>query len=106
MQRIKQNDALTNNANSYIRIHSRWRAIAYRRHTYQRRTLIMQPTILFKNAHYTACALKNGSLIVSSNRRQYGKQLTGENATQWIDAIKTAVDPSEAHALCKAIINF
>jgi hypothetical protein len=65
----------------------------------------MQSQIIFKNQHYTACTMKDGSLIVSNNHKQYGKRLVGNNAEFWIEAIKTAIDTRESAMLCKAIIN-
>ena len=56
--------------------------------------------IIFKNTHYTATEFKDG-LIVQSNRIQKGIHL--EKAAEWIEAIKTAIDKNEAHALCKAV---
>ena len=47
--------------------------------------------------------MKDGSLIVTKNKTQEGRRLIGENAPHWIDSIKTAIDNSEAHALCKAM---
>lgn len=58
--------------------------------------------IIFKNAHYTATQFKDG-LIVQSNRIQKGIHLV--KAAEWIEAIKTAIDKDEAHALCKAVYN-
>ena len=63
----------------------------------------MQSEIIFKNAHYTACAMRDGSLIVTKNRTQEGRRLIGENAPYWIDGIRTAVDSAEASALCRAM---
>ena len=63
----------------------------------------MQSEIIFKNAHYTACAMRDGSLIVTKNRTQEGRRLIGENAPYWIDSIRTAVDSAEASALCRAM---
>ena len=60
-------------------------------------------SVIFKNAFYTACAMKDGSLIVTKNRTQEGRRLIGENAFYWADSIKTAIDSKEASALCRAM---
>ena len=62
-------------------------------------------SIIFKNQHYTACAMRNGLLIVTSNSKQYGKMLTGQAAQDWINHINTALDSAESHAMCRAIVN-
>lgn len=59
--------------------------------------------VIFKNRHYTACAMKDGSLIVTKNDVQKGRQLVGENAPFWIEAIKTAIDSKEASMICRAM---
>ncbi len=59
--------------------------------------------IIFKNRTYTACEMKDGSLIVTKNKTQEGRRLIGENAPHWIDSIKTAIDSKEAAVLCKAM---
>ena len=64
----------------------------------------MKSRIIFKNTHYTACEMSDGSLIVTSNRHPNGIRLVGDNAPYWIDNIKTAVDPKEAAALCRALM--
>lgn len=65
----------------------------------------MKPRIIFKGTHYTACAMKDGSLIVTSNRKQGGKCLKGPQAQEWIDAIEQEDDKDIQHELCKAVIN-
>lgn len=60
-------------------------------------------TIIFKNRFYTACEMKDGSLIVTKNGAQKGRRLVGENAPYWIEALKTAVDSKEASLLCHAM---
>ncbi|MDE2020166.1 MAG: hypothetical protein KGJ13_07525 [Patescibacteria group bacterium] len=62
-------------------------------------------TTLFKNQNYTACVMRDGSLVVTRNRSFGGKRLVGDCAAQWIEAIKMALDASEANALCRAIVN-
>lgn len=63
-----------------------------------------KPVILYRGTHYTACEYKN-SLIVTHNRKGGGRQLIGPCAKEWIEAIKTAIDPKEAHELCRAIVH-
>lgn len=59
--------------------------------------------IIYKGTHYTACAMKDGSLIVTKNRIQQGRRLVGENAQYWIEAIKTAIDNKERGFICSAM---
>lgn len=61
-------------------------------------------TLLFKNQHYSACVLRDGSLVITHNRKQGGKRLVGSQAAVWIDAIKTAIDSDEANALCRGFL--
>lgn len=58
--------------------------------------------VIFKSAHYTACAMKDGSLIVT-NQKGKGRRLIGENAPCWIENIETAIDTKEANMLCRAM---
>ena len=62
-------------------------------------------TVIFQNQHYTACKMRDGSLVVTRNNKQQGKRLVGPAALEWLDAIKTADDAREANALCRAIVN-
>lgn len=67
----------------------------------------MKSRVIFQNQHYTACALRDGSLTVESNRKHQfprGKRLDGPQVSEWIDAIERAPDPKEAHALCHAFL--
>ena len=61
--------------------------------------------IIFKNSHYTACAMQDGSLIITRNRGKGGSQLVGPSAATWINKIETAIDAKEAAALCRALLN-
>lgn len=63
----------------------------------------MTNRIIFKNRTYTACAMQDGSLIVTKNAKQEGRRLIGENAPVWIESIETAVDVQEAAMLCRAL---
>jgi hypothetical protein len=61
--------------------------------------------VIFKNAHYTACAMRDGSLIVTRNKGNGGgSRLIGSNAASWIDAIRTAIDSREASSICRAVV--
>lgn len=67
-----------------------------------------KPKVIFENSHYQACVLMyagNESLIVTRKRKQGGKHLVGPQAAEWIEAIKTAIDTSEANDLCRAVVN-
>ncbi len=59
--------------------------------------------IIFQNQHYTACAMRDGSLVVTHKRKQ-GRRLTGPSVAEWIDAIATALDASEANDLCRVFL--
>jgi len=63
----------------------------------------MKSRIIFQNQHYTACAMRDGSLVVS-HRKQGGKRLTGDQVPVWIDAIANALDASEANDLCRVFL--
>jgi hypothetical protein len=63
----------------------------------------MQSEIIFKSAAYTACAMRDGSLVVTKNKVREGRRLVGENAPYWIDAIKTALDVKEANFICRSM---
>jgi hypothetical protein len=64
----------------------------------------MQSTIIYKGRHYTACSLRDGSLVVTRNRGRGGARLIGASAALWAEHIRTAIDGDEAHALCRAVI--
>ena len=64
----------------------------------------MQSEVIFKGRFYTACAMRDGSLVVTRNRGTGGVRLVGESAPHWIENIRTAIDHSEAHMLCRALI--
>jgi len=56
---------------------------------------------IFNNQHYNACILKNGALVISSNKKQKGKMILQPQAQEWIDAITQ--DQDCASAICKVI---
>jgi hypothetical protein len=67
--------------------------------------------ILFKNQHYAACAMSDGSLVVTRNRKrgplkQSGVRLVGAQASEWVEHFTAEVDdPAICAALCRAILN-
>ena len=65
----------------------------------------MKSRIIYHGRHYTACAMKDGSLIVTRNGKQSGVHVEPDLAASWIDAIATAVDQREAAAMCRALLN-
>ena len=65
----------------------------------------MKSRIIYHGRHYTACAMRDGSLIVTRNGKQSGVHVEPDLATSWIDAIVTAVDQREAAAMCRALLN-
>lgn len=52
--------------------------------------------VIFEGRHYTACVLGD-SLIVTSNTRQKGVQVT--EAAEWVEAILD--DPGDAEYICQ-----
>jgi hypothetical protein len=64
--------------------------------------------MIFKNAHYTAWEMKDGSLLVERNKKKQGGHngchLVGENGPVWVESIKTAIDSKEASMLCRALL--
>lgn len=46
-----------------------------------------------------------GALLVITRPKGGGKYIEGEEATHWAEHIKTALDKTEANALCKAILD-
>lgn len=61
--------------------------------------------VIYEGAHYTACAMSDGKLVVSRNRKGGGKYLDGAEAAKWTEVIRTAHDATEAHMLCRAILS-
>ena len=60
-------------------------------------------SVLFENGNYSACFMRDNSLIVQNKRTGKGYRMIGENAAIWADNIKNAIDKSEANLLCKVI---
>jgi len=65
----------------------------------------MKSTIIFKNAHYTACHMRDDSLIITKNRTKKGIRLVGETAIEFGHALQSAIDRNESHALCRVVFN-
>ena len=53
-------------------------------------------------AEYGNCA--DGPILVITRPRGGGKHLIGDAAIEWAEHIRTALDKSEANALCRAIL--
>jgi hypothetical protein len=60
--------------------------------------------VIFQNQHYSACAMRDGSLVITHKRKRGGKRLIGDQAKIWINAIETATDASEANDLCRVFL--
>ena len=59
------------------------------------------------SARYVACIHPVAGLIVQSSRKAGGVRLAPDHPkfTEWVDAFETAIDTSEADALCRALLN-
>lgn len=59
------------------------------------------------STRYTAHLHPRAGLIVESTRKTGGVQLKPDHPqfSDYVDAIRTAIDSAEADALCKALIN-
>jgi len=62
---------------------------------------------LHTSQHYTAHLLNNSSLIVEAKRRRGGVQLMSSHPQfiDYVEALETAIDSTEADSLCKALLN-
>lgn len=62
---------------------------------------------IHQSTHYTAHLHDRAGLIVQSARKPGGVNMHPDHPqfADYVDAIKTAIDASEADALCKALIN-
>lgn len=61
---------------------------------------------LHTSAHYAAHLLNNSGLIIESTRKAGGVQLRPDHPqyAEYVDAFRTAIDESEADALCRALL--
>ena len=62
---------------------------------------------IHKSAHYAAYMHNKAGFIVQSTRKNGGIQLPLSHPQygDYVEAIKTAIDSSEADALCRALLN-
>jgi hypothetical protein len=62
---------------------------------------------LHTSRYYTAHQHPKAGLIIQSTRKAGGVRLTPDHPQygDYVDAIKTAIDASEADALCRALLN-
>jgi hypothetical protein len=60
--------------------------------------------VIFQNQHYTACHMRDGALVVTHNRKRGGRRLVGPQVAEWVAALETALDPSEANDLCRVFL--
>ena len=62
---------------------------------------------LHESANYCAYLMNNSGLIVQSTRKSGGVQMRSDHPqfADYVDAFRTAIDASEADALCKALLN-
>ena len=65
---------------------------------------MLKSVIVFEGFGYLACYAAKGQ-ILAVTRGDKGKYLKGQEAIEWAESIKTAIDNREAAALCKAIYN-
>lgn len=68
-------------------------------------TVTSKSMVIYVGPHYTACAMSDGKLVISRNRKGGGRYLDGAEAAKWAEAIRTAHDATEAHMLCSAILS-
>jgi hypothetical protein len=62
---------------------------------------------LHQSANYSAHLLNSSGLIIESTRKSGGVQMRADHPqfAEYVDAFRTAIDSSEADALCKALLN-
>lgn len=63
--------------------------------------------IIHQSANYAAYLLNSSGLIIESTRKSGGVQLRPDHPqyAEYVDAFRTAIDNSEADALCRALLN-
>ena len=61
---------------------------------------------IHESSNYAAYLLNNSGLIVESTRKSGGVQMRPDHPqyAEYVDALRTAIDSSEADALCKALL--
>ena len=59
------------------------------------------------SSNYSAHLLNSSGLVIESTRKKGGVQLRPEHPqySEYVDAIRTAIDSDEADALCRALLN-
>jgi hypothetical protein len=62
---------------------------------------------LHQSSNYSAYLLNSSGLIIESTRKTGGVQMRHDHPqfAEYVDAFRTAIDQSEADALCKALLN-
>ena len=62
---------------------------------------------LHSSRYYTADLHPRAGLIIQSKRKAGGVRVAPDHKqySEWVDAIKTAIDTQEADALCKALLS-
>ena len=62
---------------------------------------------IHQSANYAAHLMNNSGLIIESTRKPGGVQLRPDHPqySEYVDAIRTAIDEKEADALCKALLS-
>ena len=62
---------------------------------------------IYKSRNYTACLSDTAGLIVQSTRKAGGVRMPASHPqfADYVDGIKTAIDATEADALCRALLN-
>jgi hypothetical protein len=66
----------------------------------------MSAYTIHQSAYYTANLMSCG-LVIESTRKQGGVVLRHDHVQfgEYVDALRTAIDDSEADALCRALLN-
>lgn len=62
---------------------------------------------IHQSANYAVYLLNSSGLIVESTRKSGGVQLRPDHPqyADYVDAFRTAIDTSEADALCRVLLN-
>jgi hypothetical protein len=62
---------------------------------------------IHKSRNYTACLSDTAGLIVQSTRKAGGVRMPPEHPqfVDYVNGLKTAIDVTEADALCRALLN-
>jgi hypothetical protein len=62
---------------------------------------------IHKSSHYAAYLLNSSGLIVESTKKAGGVQMKPDHPqfSEYVDALRTAIDQHEADALCRALLS-